>query len=146
MPTEDGAATERRGHARVVDASALLAFLDGRPGSERVELALADGAMVGALDLAEVVGRLAEHGAPVDGVERALEALDLRLVPFDGRLAYLAGRLRADVPFRRLPLGTCACLALAARGGHVVLTADPTLVAVGRASGVVVDVLGDAAS
>ena len=124
----------------MVDASALLAFLDGRRGSDLVEVALADGALVGALDLAEVVGRLAEHGVPVDGIERALATLDLQLVPFDGRLAYLAGRLRADFRPRRLPLGTCACLALAAREERNVLTADPSLRDVGRISGIGVDV------
>ena len=125
----------------VLDASALLAFLEDRTGAERVERALAEGASIGAIDLAEVVGRLAAHGVPVDQIERALEALDLRVEAFDTTLAYLAARLRADTRTLGTTSGECACLALAARDQRAVLTADPAWQQLGAATGLVVELL-----
>jgi ribonuclease VapC len=47
----------------VIDASALLAILVEEPGAERWEAALT-GAAISAVNLSEVVGKLADAGMP----------------------------------------------------------------------------------
>jgi PIN domain nuclease of toxin-antitoxin system len=47
----------------ILDASALLAFLQGEPGSETVEAALTAGAVINAVNYAEVLSRLGDAGA-----------------------------------------------------------------------------------
>lgn len=107
----------------VLDASALLALLLDEPGgsgaAERMH-----GAWIGAVNLAEVVGRLVDGGVPEDACREALGGLDLRVVPFDESAAYAAGALRASTRKAGLSLGDRACLALARRLDRPALTAD----------------------
>lgn len=110
----------------ILDASALLAFLGDEPGADRVDRALAAGASVTAADLADVVAQLAERGIPVGQIRRALEGLDLDVTPFDEELAYVAGRLRADLRAQGRSDAGIAALALGMHAGRTVLTADPT--------------------
>ena len=77
----------------VLDASALLALLNAEPGSEHVAKALPN-AVVGAVNLAEVVAKLSEHGMPDDAIHETLEGLGLDIHGFDADLAYVAGLLR----------------------------------------------------
>jgi ribonuclease VapC len=49
----------------VLDASALLALVHGEPGAERVRAALGQ-AVISAINLAEVVGRLASTALTAD--------------------------------------------------------------------------------
>lgn len=108
----------------IVDASALLAFLADEPGADRVDAALEAGARTTAVDLADVVAHLAQRGIPVAQIRRALDGLALDVAPFDEELAYLAGRLRADMRAQQLPDGGVSALALGLRSGRTVLTAD----------------------
>lgn len=110
----------------ILDASALLAFLGDEPGAERVDRALAAGASITAADLADVVAHLAEHGIPVGQIRRSLEGLDLDVAPFDQELAYVAGRLRADLRAHGRSDAGIAALAMGIHVGQTVLTADPT--------------------
>lgn len=109
----------------VVDASSLLAFLNREEGADRVEAALAEGAVMVAVALAEVVAHLAQHGVPVGRIQRAVEGLDLQVEPFDAGLAFLSGRLSADMQAKGMSGRGSACLALGLRDGRTVLTADP---------------------
>ena len=109
----------------IVDATALLAFLADEPGSDRVDEALANGAGIPAVDLADVVAHLAQRGLPIAQIQRALDGLDLDVRPFDEALAYTAGRLRADMRARGFAAGGVAALALGIATGRAVLTADP---------------------
>lgn len=107
----------------VLDASAVLALVHGEPGAERV-LAVLDRAAISAVNLAEVVSRLAERGRPAAAIRRQLTRLPLDVAPVDEDLGYEAGFLRpATRPFG-LSLGDRICLALAARLGATALTAD----------------------
>jgi PIN domain nuclease of toxin-antitoxin system len=54
-----------------LDASALLAMLLGEPGGEKVKAAL-DGAVVGAVNLAEIVSHYAKLGAARSDIEAML--------------------------------------------------------------------------
>jgi ribonuclease VapC len=107
----------------VLDASALLALIHGEAGAERVKAAL-PAAMLGSVNLAEVVTKLVERRMRRDDIAEVLLELDLDLHPFDEALAFETGVLRANTGHRGLSLGDRACLALARRLGARVLTAD----------------------
>jgi PIN domain nuclease of toxin-antitoxin system len=113
----------------VVDASALLAFLQGEPGAERVAEALARRAAISAVNYAEALGKLAEDGETAEELARRFEAEGLvggvleveAVLPED---APAIAALRRSTRHRGLSLGDRACLALALRLGRPVMTAD----------------------
>ena len=95
----------------VLDASALLALLNGEHGSEVVAEALGQGAAVGAVNLSEVVAKLAEFGMPEQDIRGAIEPLGLDVVDFDAELAYHSGMLRVTTSQLGVSPGDIACLA-----------------------------------
>jgi len=107
----------------VLDASALLALLNAESGAESVAAVLPD-AVVSAVNLSEVVAKLAEAGMPEKAIRDALLALPLTVVPFDREQAYEAGLLRPSTRGMGLSLGDRGCLSLAKRLGAPALTAD----------------------
>jgi PIN domain nuclease of toxin-antitoxin system len=107
----------------VVDASALLALLNGEPGAERVAERL-PAAAIGTVNLAEVVAKLADAGVPEVQLRQVLNGLGLDVHPFDMDQAWEAGLLRARTRTLGLSLGDRACLALGLALGRPVLTAD----------------------
>ena len=98
----------------VPDASALLVLLNREPGTEQVAEAM-PGAIISAINLAEVIGKLTESGMPQETMREALAVLSLEVVPFDEGDAHAAGLLRAPTRRAGLSLGDRACLALAAK-------------------------------
>ena len=109
----------------VLDASAVLALLNGEPGTAMVIEAL-PGATINAVNVSEVVARLAEGGMPGPPIQEAIDGLRLDIVPFDAELALAAGLLRPLTRSAGLSLGDRACLALGMRLQLPVLTADRT--------------------
>lgn len=107
----------------VLDASAVLALVNAEPGWERVSEALPD-AVMSAVNLSEVVGKLVDHGLAAEEVHALLSGLGLTIVPFDQEEALGAGALRAIKGGRRLSLGDRACLHLALSRALPALTAD----------------------
>lgn len=109
----------------VLDASALLALLQQEPGQAVVaDLLHEPGACVSAVNLSEVVARLADKAWSPEEIRRRIGGLAFESVPFDAASAYSAGLLR---PFTRqagLSFGDRACLALAQRLGLPAVTAD----------------------
>ena len=110
----------------VLDASALLAVLLHERGSEVVALALAANASISTVNLAEVVGKLADRGMPETAVRATINSVRIDVVDFDSDLAYSSGMLRPVTKQAGLSLGDRACLSLARRLGVEVLTADRT--------------------
>ena len=108
----------------VLDASALLALLQGEDGASEVRMALRSRAAMSAVNLAEVVGRLIELGTPVDEIHRGLGGLNLIVVPYDSGDAWATGLLRRRTRHEKLSLGDRACLALAFSRGLPALTTD----------------------
>lgn len=98
--------------AAVLDASALLALLGRESGWEAVAATI-PGAFVSAVNLAEVAGKLAEHGMPEGEVRQVLGGLGLAVVSFSEEAAVAAGLLRPRTRSVGLSLGDRACLALA---------------------------------
>ena len=107
----------------VLDSSAVLAVLLAEAGAVRVESVL-PGALVSAVNLAEVVSKLCERGMPADEVLLAVAALGVDIVPYEGEQARLTGELRPLTRAAGLSLGDRACLALARLRGLPALTAD----------------------
>lgn len=108
----------------VLDASAVLAVLQQEPGQERVAEALDEGAAISAVNLSEVVAKLAAARAPEAGIRAKIAELRMDVSPFDADAAFAAGLL---IPLTRaagLSLGDRACIALGQRRGLPVLTAD----------------------
>lgn len=109
----------------VIDASALLALLNGEPGADVVAEALPKG-VISAVNLSEVVAKLCEAGMPEKAIHRALRPLGLEIIPFDEEQAYQAGLLCVATQDMGVSLGDRACLGLAKMLGAMVLTADRT--------------------
>lgn len=80
--SDDGRTDGSEGDRAVLDASALLALLNGERGQE-VVASLMPGAVIGAVNLAEVVRKLAERGMPEVEIREALEGLALEVYPVE---------------------------------------------------------------
>jgi ribonuclease VapC len=107
----------------LLDASAVLALLNREPGWVAVKEQV-PGALISAVNLAEVIGKLVDARVPHPDACAAVEFLGLSVVEFDGEMAREAGRLRAVTRTEGLSLGDRACLATATRLGVAVLTSD----------------------
>ncbi len=114
----------------VLDASAILAVLKAEAGSLIVEEALSE-SIISAVNLSEVVAKLAEGGMPEGAIEDALHSLPLRVVAFDELQAYEVGMLRTGTRRAGLSLGDRACLNLARSRGLTAITADTAWMQVG---------------
>jgi len=115
--------------APVLDASALLAHLRDEPGADVVAEAIASGAVISTVNLAEVFSRVADRGE--DPAKLAAELTQSGLLdgaitvePFTAADAIDAGRLRPLTRDAGLSLGDRACLALARRLDAPALTGD----------------------
>jgi PIN domain nuclease of toxin-antitoxin system len=107
----------------VLDASALLALLNGEPGSEQVAAVLTE-AVISSVNLSEVIARLADAGRSRTEISEFLEALELEVASFDTEMAYRAGMLRPLTRHLGLSLGDRTCLALGEFLRLPVMTAD----------------------
>ena len=97
----------------VLDASAILAFIQGEPGSEKLTAELLSRAVCGAVNLAEVHGKLVSRGWSIDEAWEDARSPIQEAVPFDLSQARLTGGLIALTRALGLSLGDRACLALA---------------------------------
>lgn len=113
----------------VLDASALLAWLQGETGADQVDEALKQGAVIHVVNWAEVLTRLASKGLPAAEATRQLTERGIlgQLLTVDlGTLgdAEVTADLFSPTRGAGLSLGDRYCLALAQRLGVPVLTAD----------------------
>lgn len=107
----------------VFDSSALLAIAFRESGAEVAARALS-GALLSAVNAAEVVSRLVDSGASPADAQATLLAFGLTIHPFDTAQAIDAGLLRAATRQLGLSLGDRACMALARRERARAITAD----------------------
>ncbi|MFT4137081.1 type II toxin-antitoxin system VapC family toxin [Microbacterium sp.] len=106
----------------VLDASALLAFLQAEPGADQVEDALEGGATIGAANYAEVAQKVSSGGASWPIVRALLDSYSLSVESVtreDGERAAALWRAGSG-----LSLGDRLCIVLGDRLDLDVLTAD----------------------
>ena len=113
----------------VLDASALLAYLGDEPGANVVADAVAGGAAISAVNLAEALSTAAAKGADAEQLANELRdrgLLDgaITVEPFTTADAIQTARLRPLTRAAGLSPGDRACLALAGRLQAAVLTSD----------------------
>lgn len=107
-----------------IDASALLALINGESGAGQVMHTLSAGAAISTVNLGETVSRLSEQGWSEEEIRREIDAFGLEINSFDEAQAYRSGFLRAMTRSAGLSFGDRACLALAEYLGVPVVTAD----------------------
>jgi len=107
----------------VLDSSALLAWLAGEAGAERVEQALGD-ALISSVNVAEVLTKLADRGVTEPERRRIIKNIGLTVIDFDEAAAWTSAGLRAATRAIGLSLGDRACIALALGRRVPALTAD----------------------
>lgn len=120
----------------ILDASAFLAYLRDEPGADVVAEAIAEGTAMSPVNLAEVLSRAADRGSDPrqlvdDLTDRGVlhGAVQVEAVTVED--AVEVARLRPRPRAAGLSLGDRSCLALAARLGLPVFTADAAWIEVG---------------
>jgi PIN domain nuclease of toxin-antitoxin system len=109
----------------VLDASAILAWLQSEPGAETVEDVLkTSSCAISAVNASEVASKLAEGGSDRENIQATIAALEVEVAAFDAASAVDAAILRPLTSAHGLSLADRACLALAIRLDLPVLTTD----------------------
>jgi PIN domain nuclease of toxin-antitoxin system len=108
----------------VLDASAVLAILNGEEGAEKLTPRLLSNAIVSTVNLAEVQSKLVSWGLDPDDAWDAATGPVRDSEPFTSEQARIAGDLVAKTRPLGLSLGDRACLALGIALGAAVYTAD----------------------
>jgi ribonuclease VapC len=108
----------------VLDASALLAVINGEPGAEKLTWDLLSGAVASAINLAEVQTKLVSRGWTSEQAWEDATSPVRDIVPFDAEQARIAGDLVNQTQFLGLSLGDRACVALGIALKSPVYTAE----------------------
>lgn len=109
----------------VLDASALLAWIEDEPGAELVLDVLASGsAVMSAVNWAEVLAKLVDRGVSDQDRRRIRGSIDIEIRPFDEEAAFASASLRQATTRLGLSIGDRACLGLARLEGVPAVTAD----------------------
>jgi ribonuclease VapC len=110
--------------ARVVlDSSAVLAVLQLEKGADVVMDNLKEAA-ISAINLTEVATKLVEKGHTVAEARNAIAMLGMEVESVDERQSFAAAALRLETKVKGLSVGDRHCLALGAKLGSTVITAD----------------------
>lgn len=108
----------------VLDASAILAFLNQEKGTERVTEILATGAVISAVNLSEVMTKLIDAGVPEEEINLVISYLNLTVINFDEQSAWYAACLRPLTRNVGLSFGDRACLGLSLQLNLPAVTSD----------------------
>jgi ribonuclease VapC len=109
--------------SRVLDASALIAFLFQEPGADAVAAKL-PGSIMSTVNMSEVVARSLERGLTMEFLDYQLDRLPLGIVSFDHNLAKLTATLKSQTKSHGISLADRACLALGLDRNLPVVTGD----------------------
>lgn len=126
----------------VLDASALLALLNDEPGAGEVQAVIGN-AVVSTVNVAEVAGKLADHGLSDANIRIAL-GIGFDTLPFGVDEVSVMPKLRRATKPYGLSLGDRCCLATALVHKCPVLTADRAWAGV-KVRGLKITVLDDRA-
>jgi PIN domain nuclease of toxin-antitoxin system len=109
----------------ILDASAVLAFLQGEPGEDIVRLALqSDSCVVTAANQAEIIAKIVDRGVDAVVFKTVINQLGYPVIDITAQDGECAGWMRGQTRLIGLSLGDRLCLAVAKRLKAVVLTAD----------------------
>lgn len=121
----------------VMDASALLALMQGERGGDVVDELIQDQECVASsVNIAEVGTRMMDKGLAPAQLARTLKELDVQPIDFDLEQATLCAALRLSTKHVGLSLGDRACLALAQLVKGTAVTSDSAWSDVADAVGV----------
>ena len=87
-------------------------------------MAARDGAVISAVNHAEIVSKLLRCNLPSDDIEHFLSEAFPHVIPFDLKQAHLTGVIHAKTRPLKLSYADSACLALASLYGIPILTGD----------------------
>jgi PIN domain nuclease of toxin-antitoxin system len=107
----------------MLDTSALLAYINGETGADKVPASSGD-ARMSTVNYSETVAVLTRRGMSASDIRSMLSSLLLELVVFDAEQAEEAGFMIAATHPLGLSLGDRACLAAAQKLGIPVMTTD----------------------
>ena len=107
----------------VLDASALLAFLQNETGGNNVEKYLANACM-SSVNFSEVITILNQNGIHENIAKELITDVISEIIPFDSEQAFYTAILRQESKKFGLSFGDRACLVLAQQKKATVLTAD----------------------
>ncbi|MDQ3129919.1 MAG: type II toxin-antitoxin system VapC family toxin [Acidobacteriota bacterium] len=107
----------------VLDASAVLAFLFGEKGADRVEVLL-ETSVISRINATEVLTKLVQDGLTVDEAKATFDKLNLEVAEFDEKQSLKSAELRPLTKHLGLSLGDRCCLALAMTENLPAVTAD----------------------
>ncbi len=107
----------------VVDASAVLAAIQGEQGGEYVKKHI-DRCVISSVNWSEVLQKLSISGGEVDKIDTYLNALGLRVVNFTEDDGKLSAALWTNCKSLGLSLSDRACLATGIRLKTKIITAD----------------------
>ena len=104
----------------ILDASAVLAWLQQEPGSETVDAVL-DHAVISSVNAAEVVHKLISKGASMDRAWEIFDQICLTVADFTAEMSRESSRYSSH---KGLSLGDRACLGFAATLGIPAFSSD----------------------
>lgn len=107
----------------ILDASAILAYLQNETGEENVEPILETSA-VSRINFTEVLTKLVEKGMSIAEAEEVFDNLDLTIIEFNENQSLKAAELRPLTKHLGLSLGDRCCLAVAILENLPAVTAD----------------------
>jgi PIN domain nuclease of toxin-antitoxin system len=107
----------------VLDASAILAFLNEEPGAEQVAKVI-NNAVVSAVNMSEVITKLIDAGMPEEEITLVLDYLSCDIRAYDIDDAWDTAKLRTLTRQKGLSLGDRACIGLAGKLGMIAITTD----------------------
>jgi ribonuclease VapC len=107
----------------VLDASALLAYLNDEPGGDEVE-ALLDDALISTVNLAEVLQKATRNDISATQLATDISSMGVHSVAFDASMAVMTAELWPQTKHRGLSLADRGCLSLAAQLNAIAVTTD----------------------
>jgi PIN domain nuclease of toxin-antitoxin system len=107
----------------VLDASALIAFLNSEPGADIVRGVLHD-ALISAVNYSEILKKTIERNGSPERVADIIRDLSVAIVPFDQAHAAAAATLYPEAKPHGMSFADRACLSLGVMRRNSVLTAE----------------------
>ncbi len=119
----------------ILDASAVLAWLNGEPGAEAIDALLQAGApcLVPAANHAEIIAKALDRGVTPDAARDIVASIGYTVIDTPAEDGAAAGWMRPATRAHGLSLGDRLCLAAAQRLKAQVHTADRAWLAVADA-------------